>query len=173
MGVRGECGRGAPVTRRSFAQLMAVTGMAGITIQANASDPPVPLENFFQNPAFGQPRMSPDGKSLAVGVAAKNDRTQLVVIDLAAMTAKVVAGFNDGDIWNYHWVNDRRLVYQTMDRQIAPGERYYGPGLFAVDRDGSGFRQLVDRSPHWLREHTTIQRANVDAWSGFAFTSFL
>jgi dipeptidyl aminopeptidase/acylaminoacyl peptidase len=165
-------GREPRFTRRTFAQLLAAAGAAATALRASADTAPVPIENFFQNPAFGGPRLSPDGKWLAIGVAARNGRTQLVVIDLAQLTAKVAAGFADGDVWNYHWVNDQRLVYQTADRQVAPGETYFGPGLFAVDRDGADPRQLVDRDFSRVREHTAIQRAGLRAGSAFARTTF-
>ncbi|HEY1230471.1 MAG TPA: prolyl oligopeptidase family serine peptidase [Ramlibacter sp.] len=121
---------------------MAVTGMAGITIQANASDPPVPLENFFQNPAFAQPSFSPDGSFVAVGVAAKNGRVQLVVIDLANFSAKVVASYTDADVTMYQWINGERLVAAVTESDTAIGDMRFGTALFAVDRTGDNFRRL-------------------------------
>ena len=158
---------GALLTRRAFTQLLAAAGAVAPTLRASAANAPIPVEDFFQNPVFATPRVSPDGKFLAVAVAAKNGRTQLVVVDLADLSVKVVAGFTDADIGGYHWVNDQRLVYETRDAQTAPGENEYGPGLFAVDRDGTEARQLVDRSYQGVREHSTTQRL-LPAWTRFS-----
>lgn len=141
---RGVPGRGAAaaVTRRSFTQLLAAAGIGGVTIQSQAADAPVPLENFFQNPAFGQPRFSPDGSFIAVGVAAKSGRVQLVVIDLATLSAKVVASYTDADVTMYQWVNADRLVAAATEGDAAPGEMRFGSALFAVDRTGDNYRRL-------------------------------
>ncbi|WP_427912562.1 prolyl oligopeptidase family serine peptidase [Ramlibacter sp. MMS24-I3-19] len=129
------------LTRRRFNQGLGALGV-GLTVRANAQDAPVPLEQFFQNPAFGEPRFSPDGNSLAVGVAAKNGRVQLVVIDVARLSAKVVASFTDSDVSMYDWVNDDRLVGGVTEGDTAPGDMRFGSALFAVDKDGDNYRRL-------------------------------
>jgi len=48
-------------------------------------------------------------------------------------------------------VNDERLVYNLTDLRIAQGEVKEAPGLFAVNRDGSGFRQLVEKQGSWWK----------------------
>ena len=129
-------------TRRTFAQLLAAAGAGCITLDTVAGEPPVPLGNFFQNPAFGQPRFSPDGKFVAVGVAAKSGRVQLVVIDVSRLTAKVVASYTDSDVTMYQWVNADRLVGGVTEGDTAPGDMRFGSGLFAVDRNGENDRRL-------------------------------
>ncbi|MBC3872746.1 alpha/beta fold hydrolase [Undibacterium flavidum] len=89
--------------------------------------------------------LSPDGKSLAMLTAMKNGRVQLVSMDLDTKKSKIVAGFSDVDISEFHWVNSKRLVFKTTDNTVATGELRYNPGLFAVNVDGSELRTLIER----------------------------
>ncbi|MGZ5194078.1 MAG: prolyl oligopeptidase family serine peptidase [Ramlibacter sp.] len=104
----------------------------------------VPVEAFFQNPTIARARISPDARHVAYLMGSPTQRTQLVVLDTEKLTMKVVAGFTDSDIGSVQWVNEKRLVFTVDDHQRAVGDRYWGPGLFAVDADGSEFRPLVD-----------------------------
>ncbi|MES2263862.1 MAG: alpha/beta fold hydrolase [Pseudomonadota bacterium] len=120
--------------------LLAATGAAG----ALAAAPPI--AHFFDNPHFGGARLSPDARYLAVRVGNTGRRDGLAVIDLATREAKAVAQFNDADIGDFEWVNDQRLVFNTHDKNVAPGDRRMASGLYAANRDGSAARQLADRS---------------------------
>jgi dipeptidyl aminopeptidase/acylaminoacyl peptidase len=79
---------------------------------------------------------------MAVGVAAKNGRVQLIVIDVAQLTVKVIASYTDSDVTMYHWVNDDRLVGAATEGDSAPGEMSFGSAMFAVDKDGDNYRRL-------------------------------
>ncbi|HEX8611012.1 MAG TPA: alpha/beta fold hydrolase [Telluria sp.] len=112
-----------------------------------------PLADFFDNPAFSAATLSPNGKFLAVRYNRDNQRDRLLVIDLATQAVKVVANFSDRDVDNFQWVNNERLVLDTTDKTIGPGDTRYWPGLYAVNRDGGKFRQLVQASGSFLQEH--------------------
>jgi dipeptidyl aminopeptidase/acylaminoacyl peptidase len=133
---------------RALLLSVALTGF--MASQAQAAKPPA--EAFFRNAALSQLRLSPDGRSVGMLVASENGRVQLGVIDLASMTPKVVAGYSDDDIGDYYWVNDDRLVFWMADRQIAASDQRLYSGLYAVNRDGTELRMLVDRT--W-NERTT------------------
>ncbi len=106
-----------------------------------------PLESFFQNPAFASPRLSPSGRHVAIAVSAPGGgRTRLLVIDAEKLTAKVVGSFTDADVGAFDWVNDDQLVFSLQDWQTGQGDSEFGPGLFAVSREGGDFRTLVERS---------------------------
>lgn len=110
---------------------------------------PMPsIESFFQNHAFGGAALSPDGQALAVRISDKNQRMRLAVVNLKNMQPQVVASFEYADIGSFRWVNDQRLVFDLTDIQVATGDVRAAPGLFAVNADGSGFRQLVERVHH-------------------------
>ena len=113
--------------------------------RAGAHAAPPPLADFFANPEFSGALLSPDARHLAVRVLGPNQRERLAVVNLADNSIKVVAQFDDVDVGEIEWVNSQRLVYATRDRQSAPGDLRYAPGLYAVNRDGSDFRQLAER----------------------------
>ncbi len=114
---------------------------------ANAA--PVPIESFFEHPSFMGATLSPSGHFVALRVANKNNdgRAALAVLDTDTMKLKEVASFDGYDIGLFRWVNDERLVYTLTDLRLAPGDINHAPapGLFAVNRDGNGFRQLVSK----------------------------
>ncbi|WP_342117956.1 S9 family peptidase [Pseudoduganella sp. OTU4001] len=111
---------------------------------AYAADLP-PIEAFFENPAFTGARLSPSGRYLAAKIAKKGGRSMLAVVDLTTRKAEAVAGFNDLDVNHVRWVNDERLLFDIADLRAAQGQIYAAPGLYAVNRDGSKFRQLASR----------------------------
>jgi hypothetical protein len=120
-----------------------------------AADPPR-VTAFFKRPAVSQPRLSPSGRYLAVLASGKGDRVWLAVMDLQNLdTPKIVAGFHDADIGNHHWVNEDRLVFQASDSPDGT-TRVFQPGLWAVDRDGSKYRQLINSDKQWISNSSTL-----------------
>lgn len=105
--------------------------------------PPVPIAAFFDNPSMRGARLSPDGKHLAMLVNNDKGHDQLGVVTLADRTVQLVAGFASADVGHFEWVNNDRLLYDSRDKNTAPGEERFAPGLFAVNIDGSKRRQLV------------------------------
>ena len=104
----------------------------------------VPVADFFRPPLLAKPAVSPSGRYLAGAVTTEGKRTQLFVLDLENLgQSKHVAGFDNVDIYNYQWVNDQRIVFDVIDRESGAG-RPLAPGLWAVDRDGTNFRQLIN-----------------------------
>ncbi|MGV7207807.1 alpha/beta hydrolase family protein [Oxalobacteraceae bacterium A2-2] len=134
----------------ALATSQAVLADAAQSTEAAAAAPQAaalpPLEAFFDNPAFSGAALSPSGKYLAAKVGGKDQRERLAVVDLATSQLTVVANFVDADVGDFHWVSDERLVYDVTDRSVGPGDARYAPGLYAVNRDGNGFRQLINRS---------------------------
>jgi dienelactone hydrolase len=129
-------------TALSYA-LIALSAILGGTATAAPAEPPA-IAAFFKRPQFREPRLSPSGRYLAVQVAAKNDRMGLAIIDLQTQSPpKFVAGFSDADVAGHQWVNEDRLVFQITNSPEG-GTRAGAAGLWAVDRDGSGFRQLIN-----------------------------
>jgi len=106
----------------------------------------IPIADFFNNSAFNGAVMSPDGRHLAVLVSAKGARVQLYTVDLPSMKVNGLTSFEDADIASIAWVNDKRIIYSVADRNIAQGDVQYGPGLYAINVDGSGYRQLASNT---------------------------
>eukprot|EP01034_Spumella_vulgaris_P036066 gene36066-44479_t len=100
---------------------------------------PIPAASFFQPPAISSAALSPGGHFLAIQEAGKKHQ-QVSVIDLRDNSRKVAARFGDADVGQFRWVNDERLLFTAGNRYAARFSERYAPGLYAVNRDGSGYR---------------------------------
>ena len=140
--------------RRLSAMLLALSLAPAVQAAEAPAAPRPPVAAFFDNPTFTGALLSPSGKYLALRVGGKGQRDRLGVLELATDKVTVVGSFEDADIGSFAWVNDERLTYSAADRQVAQGDVRYGPGLYAVNRDGSNFRQLVNRSSHFITVST-------------------
>jgi len=104
----------------------------------------IPVEAFFQEPQFGDARLSPDGKKVAFKIRIKDSRAKLVVMDLATQTPTVVASFQNESVGRFAWVNDQRLVFNLAAWLKPVGQRDINAGLFAVDANGERYKQLAE-----------------------------
>jgi dipeptidyl aminopeptidase/acylaminoacyl peptidase len=137
-----------PILNFFAAVLLAATVL--LPDRANAAPPPV--QDLFDNAEFGGAQLSPSGRYLAAKVtAAGSGRDRLAVVDLATLEAKAVASFADGDIGDFQWISENRLLFDSTDKDLAPGEVNAAPGLYAVDRDGRNFRALAERRGRFVR----------------------
>jgi len=122
------------------------------------------IETFFQSAAFSGAEMSPDGRFVAFRVATKGKRATLGVLDLETMQPKGVAAIDGTDIGQFHWVNDQRLVFTVTDLRVAERNRDFMPGLYAVERDGTSFRRLVETNPRFVKNS---DQPNILPWNTF------
>ena len=130
---------------------------------AHAAERPS-IATFFQNAAFSGAEMSPNGRFVAFRVASKGSRATLGVLDLDSMQPTAVAAIDGVDIGQFHWVNDRRLVFTVTDLRAAGRELDFMPGLYAVDRDGKGFRRLVETNRRYIKNP---DEPNLLPWNTF------
>jgi dipeptidyl aminopeptidase/acylaminoacyl peptidase len=136
--------------RTLLAALLLAAG-AQAQVQA-AAPPPPPISAFFDNSPFNGAMLSPDGRYLAAFVGANDRRDGLAVVELDTLKATMVAQFGDTDIGHAQWVNNQRLLFSTVDKAAGQRDMRYAPGLFVVERDGKRFRQLAERSRHFVRD---------------------
>jgi dipeptidyl aminopeptidase/acylaminoacyl peptidase len=108
---------------------------------ALAADPKVEVEPYFKHADYGDFELSPSGKYVA-GLVPVNGRMGLVTVDLATRKPGEPTIVRASDVGWFTWVNDNRLVFMVLDRQVGAGVQR-GSGLFAVNRDGSDFHMLV------------------------------
>lgn len=135
----------------------AATAWAALAIGAGLAPAPVasagagtlPAERFFQHPQVLAAQLSPSGRQVAVTSAIGTDTVQLQVLDVAGdAPPRRVAGFRDADIVGVSWASDTRLLYTVRDLGAGSGsDLRVGPGLMAVNADGSDTQVLVRRRP--------------------------
>ncbi len=121
-----------------------MAGVLALGAAAIAAAAPPPTEAFFRLPAMSGAQLSPDGRSVALRMAAKDRPAWLTVLDLETMKITPVASFEDVPVGEFRWVNDKRLVFGLNPPLVGPNRVDVGVGLFAVDADGRNFRQLVE-----------------------------
>lgn len=111
--------------------------------QPGAALRPPPAEAFFQRRPFGGAVLSPGGRAVAFTVGSAQAHDRLGVLDLATMRVTAVAALADADVVQAAWVNDSRLVYSLARHRVPEGRHFWVPGLWAVNADGSGRRELA------------------------------
>ena len=108
-----------------------------------AAGPVIPVESFFRTPAIAEATVSPDGSRAALAIAGPTGQTALAVVELAnPKKITGVAGIEGSGVARIRWVNDQRVVFSEVDRQIG-GAQNTEYRLMAIDIDGSGFRRLI------------------------------
>jgi dipeptidyl aminopeptidase/acylaminoacyl peptidase len=128
------------IRRLSHAFAAAVLIVSGGA--AFSAIPLQPIENFTKRPVLSDVNLSPSGNRMAFIMFNKEGRRTLAVMDLNPLgAAKVVGSFGDADVTDVSWVNDRRLVFQAFQEGARIKEG--GAGTFAVNADGSDYRQLI------------------------------
>jgi dipeptidyl aminopeptidase/acylaminoacyl peptidase len=118
---------------RNFLPMAVLTLVASHCLQAET----LPLESFFKNPQFTAFQVSPDGRELAA-LAPVNGRMNIVVMDLATRQPRAITGVSSQDVSGFMWANNDRLLF-FMDKD---GSESFG--IFAVNKDGSSPRTLVE-----------------------------
>ncbi len=143
--------------------LAAAAVMALRPLFAAAPAPPkangtavIPLEAFFSSPQIASPAVSPDGMHVAF-LAPVAGRMSLVVFDLAKGTVAPVARPFDGDIAQFFWKGNDRLVFVAdpggRESQAAfVAELKSGSVRVIIEnwrenREGAAFGAVVDQLP--------------------------
>jgi dipeptidyl aminopeptidase/acylaminoacyl peptidase len=146
-----------PARRRLATGLLALAAMLPWPAAAQGGAPaaaaPLPAELFFAAPSMVGASLAPSGRAVAVVVGGKDSRDRLAVLELDTMKLSPVASFNDADVNEFRWVNDRRLVFNLGLHKEALADRRMAWGLYAVNSDGSGFRQLAQRERVFVQDN--------------------
>lgn len=128
-------------------------------LPAPAPAAPPPAEAFFNRPDIETVSLSPSGRWLALSTAAGGSRVGVFVIDLDTMKPLALAArFTDADIDNVNWVNDETLIFSIRDDQRGGGDQRFWPGLYSVQRDGKGLRQLISTEGSFVTTTRTVGR---------------
>jgi dipeptidyl aminopeptidase/acylaminoacyl peptidase len=102
----------------------------------------MPLEFFTKFDQFGGVKISPDGNYYAM-LTGQYGRAAVVFVEIDSN--KQVGGIraqNGTEIYDYDWISPTRLIYTEAERQPGTVRPMPTGEIFAVNRDGSGIRQL-------------------------------
>ncbi len=97
----------------------------------------IPVEDFFKNPVKTAFQISPDGRHISY-LQPYGDRLNLFVTTAEGQSVKRITSEKDRNITFYFWADNNQLVY-IKDRDSDDE-----PNLFAVNRDGSQRRSLLN-----------------------------
>ena len=100
---------------------------------------------FFGQEETLSAQLAPDGRRVAIRTVASHGGVMLSVLDLATLSPIVLHSQEAADATDVIWANHERLLFSIEERRVPQAKRESGPGLFAINADGTGFRQLVER----------------------------
>jgi dipeptidyl aminopeptidase/acylaminoacyl peptidase len=121
---------------------MAQTTTESLTAEATAiKASAIPLETFLRRPEFQDMSLSPSGDFLAA-VSPFKGRGNLVVIDLAQRSRRLLTSFETTDVANFYWVNNKRICMRVADGQDVTGNFNYR-GTFCINTDGTEFADFT------------------------------
>lgn len=124
------------LSTRSFAHAVTHVVLTALAAASAWAADPLPVADFFRRPDFAEMVMSPNGQKIAATVLGKNGRVALVILDPQDLTrSKNIARYEDADITDVGWVNDKRLLYSLTDRQVAATQQPR-PGRISIDVEG-------------------------------------
>ncbi len=101
----------------------------------------ISVETFFKRAQYEQMSLSPSGGKLAA-LSPIRGRNNLVVIDVAKRSPRVVTSFDSVDVTRFYWINDERLCMSVGDAQDATGQFNYR-GTYCIDHDGQNIRDIT------------------------------
>jgi len=110
---------------------------------------PLTASEAFSNPAFISPRLSPDGRHLAM-LAKIDERMRLAVFDLVQGRFESRIGYADADVASPVWLGNDHLVYTLAQHGQSRKTQMRQGGLFVTTRDGSRQRKIYDTLNDWL-----------------------
>ncbi|WP_269532711.1 S9 family peptidase [Chitinimonas sp. BJYL2] len=122
-----------------IAGLLLLAAPATLADTANT----ITAEQLFSRAQYGSPSLSPDGKQMSV-LTPINGRLALAVIDLKTREARVLASSKVWDAAGVRWINNKRVLFSVQDTRDVM-EKAKGDGPFAINIDGTGFRDLSEK----------------------------
>jgi dipeptidyl aminopeptidase/acylaminoacyl peptidase len=131
-----------PFICRRVSQLAALwSASLGIASAAEAPAPStIPLQAFATLPAIQQPRLSPDGRSVAL-VQNVDGKSYVVVTSFGAKPKVVLHTDNDKYTLTWvRWAGNERLLIGARYPEERRGVRTVETRLIAIDRDGGNLK---------------------------------
>ena len=117
-------------------RFVAFAALLVVSLVSIAAEP-VPLADFAKHHQFVDAKISPDGKHLAATSIIDGKRV-LSFIDLAGGVGVTVHPRDDDEVYEFWWVNDKRVLYSVAQNATILEEPELTGELFAANYDGSG-----------------------------------
>jgi dipeptidyl aminopeptidase/acylaminoacyl peptidase len=117
-------------------RFVAFAALLVVSLVSIAAEP-VPLADFAKHHQFVDAKISPDGKHLAATSIIEGKRV-LSFIDLAGGVGVTVHPRDDDEVYEFWWVNDKRVLYSVAQNATILEEPELTGELFAANYDGSG-----------------------------------
>lgn len=136
------------LTSRVIALLIVVASLLQPALAAKQ----VPVEDFFKRSGFSSFQLSPDGTHLAA-ISPIAERRNIAVINLETYEAQAITNVRDRDIYGFTWANNDRILY-FMDK-----DGNESLGIFAVNKDGSKPRTLIEPAENQVRGGSRVVRS--------------
>jgi dipeptidyl aminopeptidase/acylaminoacyl peptidase len=125
---------------------LALLAVGGSAVPVNAQTAPAykapTLEEMWKLPNLSGLTLSRTGRYLAANAPSRG-KMNIVIIDMETRKGTIITGYENFDVVGMSWVGDDKLVYSLgqFNSPTGPGQ-FDGGGLYVVNRDGSGNRQL-------------------------------
>ncbi|HEX2541856.1 MAG TPA: prolyl oligopeptidase family serine peptidase [Caldimonas sp.] len=117
-------------------------GLWASPVVAQTQAQKVPMESFFKLPQFIGAMLNPSASHLAY-IREVDGRWNLVSMDVASRKLTSVAGYDRADVVEFHWLNDRRLMFRLGDARVGVADNRVH-GWYAADLDGGKLLTLSE-----------------------------
>ncbi|PTT76615.1 hypothetical protein DBR42_26645, partial [Pelomonas sp. HMWF004] len=132
--------------------MLLAAALCALPAASHAADPlrePLSADEAFSGASFAAPRLSPDGRYLAL-LASRRGRMGLSIFDLQEGKYTSHLSFADADIAQPMWLGSGRLLYTLAQHGQSRKTQLRQGGLFVVSRDGNEQRKLHATFNDWV-----------------------
>ena len=132
--------------------MLLAAALCALPAATHAADPllePLSADEAFSGASFAAPRLSPDGRYLAL-LASRRGRMGLSIFDLQEGKYTSHLSFADADIADPMWLGNGRLLYTLAQHGQSRKTQLRQGGFFVVSRDGNEQRKLHATFNDWV-----------------------
>ena len=125
--------------------LSLVLTLTSLSLGDRAIAEPVPLEDFFRNPAFYAVQISRDGRYLSTITRTESlpESRNIIVMEIGKWNEpRLVTGYKEEEIRWHTWLDDGQLVFKVDRAYEDPSKSSEYVGFYTVRHDGKKGRAL-------------------------------
>ena len=132
--------------------LTLVLTLAALPAAESALSEPVPLEDFFRNPAFYDVQISRDGRFVSTITRTDSlpESRNIIVMEIGKWNEpRLVTGYQEEEIRWHTWLDDGRLVFKVDRAYEDPNKSSEYVGFFREQNQ----IELYERVERFLTQH--------------------